>query len=113
MTAPAFTPTPHSHIVYMDEYRADTFLGVGIIPIIEFSPNFYLRMSGYMFYPEHDSRIPSSERLRYIFDASLVYQSRIGPVSLSLSKYDSRQRSNWFISFNFGFAMFANKGLFY
>lgn len=113
MTAPAFTPTPHSHIVYMNEYRADTFLGVGIIPIIEFSPNFYLRMSGYMFYPEHDSRIPSSERLRYIFDASLVYQSRIGPVSLSLSKYDSRQRSNWFISFNFGFAMFANKGLFY
>ena len=54
-----------------------------------------------------------SERLRYILDASLVYQSLIGPISLSLSKYDTPRNNNWFISFNLGFAMFSKRGLFY
>ena len=113
MTAPSFTPTPHSRVVYLEEYRANNFLGVGLIPIFEFSPNFYLRLSGYVFYPQHDMTFAKSERLRYILDASLVYQSLIGPISLSLSKYDTPRNNNWFISFNLGFAMFSKRGLFY
>lgn len=114
MTAPAFTPTPHSRIVYLDEYRAHSFVGAGLIPIFEFSRNLYLRLSGYVFYPQHDRFFAESERLRYILDASLVYQTFIGPVSISLSKYDtSHENSNWFISFNLGFAMFSKRGLFY
>lgn len=113
MTAPSFTPTPHSRIVYLDEYRANAFVAGGLIPTFEFAPNLYLRLSGYVFYPEHDSFMTDNSRLRYILDASMVYQSIIGPVSLSLSKYDSSRRGNWFLSFNFGYAIFARRGIFY
>lgn len=113
MTAPSFTPTPHSRIVYLEEYRANNFLGLGLIPIFEFTPSVYLRLSGYVFYPQHDMTFAKSERIRYILDASLVYQSIIGPISLSLSKYDTPRNNNWFLSFNFGFAMFSKRGMFY
>ena len=52
------------------------------------------------------------QRLRYIFDASVVYQTLIGPLSLSVSQYDAN-RHNWFLTFNFGYAIFNKKGLFY
>lgn len=113
MTAPAFTPTPHSRIVYLDDYRANSFVGAGLIPIFEFTPNLYLRLSGYVFWPRSERVFAQNARLRYIVDASLVYQSFLGPISLSLSRYDTSRRDNWFLSFNFGFAMFAKRGMFY
>ncbi len=114
LTSPAFTPTPHSKLVYMSEFRAPSFAGIGVIPIFEFTPSFYLRMSAYAFLPEsfNGNQLAVKKRLRYMFDSSLVYQTLVGPVSLSLSKYDTN-RNNWFITFNFGLAIFNKKGLFY
>lgn len=114
MSSPAFTPTQHSKIVYMKEFRSSSYLGGGIIPTFEFSDNFYLRTSAYMFLPDSydDIEVGVRKRLRYIFDASLVYQTIIGPVSLSLSKYDVN-RDNWFMTFNFGYALFGKRGFFY
>ncbi len=113
-TAPAFTPTPHSKIVYMKEFRASSFAGAGLIPIFEFTPNFYLRPSVYAFLPDNfnQTKMDVKSSLRYIFDASLVYQTLIGPISLSLSKYDT-SKNNLFITFNFGLTIFNQKGLFY
>ncbi|MDR0509581.1 MAG: patatin-like phospholipase family protein [Rikenellaceae bacterium] len=114
MTLPSFNPTPHSNIVYMKEFRSSSFLAAGVIPSFEFIPNFYLKCGAYAFLPAfYDSTIENiRQRLRYIFDASLVYQTQIGPASLSLSKYDV-SRNNWFLTFNFGLTLFNKKGLFY
>ncbi len=114
ITAPAFTPTPHSKIIYMKEFRSDSYLGVGLIPTFYFMPNFYLKCSAYAFLPDNYSGREEGikQRLRYIFDASFVYQTLVGPVSLSLSQYDAN-RHNWFLTFNFGYAIFNKKGLFY
>jgi NTE family protein len=114
MTSPAFTPTPHSRIVYMKEFRASAFAGAGLIPVFNFTPSFYLRTGAYAFLPEsyNGVKMDVTSHLRYMFDANLVYQTIVGPVSLSLSKYDTK-RGNWFITFNFGLALFNRKGLFY
>lgn len=114
ISSPAFTPTPHSNIVYMKEFRSEKYIGAGLMPTFEFMPNMYLKCSAYAFLPDdyNDVEDRVRKRLRYIFDASLVYQTVIGPASLSLSKYDIH-RNNWFLTFNFGYAIFNKKGLFY
>ena len=48
-----------------------------------------------------------------IAEASLVYHTPIGPVSLALTKYDLRNWKNMYLTFNFGYAIFAPKGTFY
>ena len=114
MSSPAFTPTPHSKIVYMKEFRSGAFIAAGLMPTFEFKDNFYLKTSAYAFMPNDLNKIKAGtkQRVRYIFDASLVYQTLVGPLSLSVSKYDI-QRNNWFMTFNFGYAIFNKKGTFY
>ncbi|MFI3330894.1 MAG: patatin-like phospholipase family protein [Rikenellaceae bacterium] len=113
LSSPAFTPTAHSKLVFLKEYRSSSYLGAGVMPIFEFGSNFYLRAGAYFFLPDDYSQVELGEkqRLRYIFDASLVYQTILGPVSLSVSKYDVTS-NNWFMSFNFGFSIFNRGGLF-
>ncbi|MDR2885482.1 MAG: patatin-like phospholipase family protein, partial [Rikenellaceae bacterium] len=107
MTSPAFTPTAHSKIVYLKEFRTATFAGAGLIPVFEFAPSFYLRTGAYAFLPEsyNGVKMDVKSSLRFLFDANLVYQTLVGPVSLSVSKYDT-SKNNWFITFNFGLALF-------
>ncbi len=114
ISAPAFQPTQHSKSVYMKEFRSDVYAAGGVIPIFHFGDNFYLKTRGYLFAPRHWRKVEDNvkQRMRYVFDASLVYQTMLGPVSLSLSQYDTAS-NNWFITFNFGRTLFNRKGLFY
>lgn len=114
MSSPAFTPTPHSKLVYMKEYRSSKYVAAGVIPIFHLSENLYFKTGAYAFLPDNlaEHRDNIRQRLRYIFDGALVFQTIAGPVSLSVSKYDMR-RNNWFLTFNFGYAIFNKKGLFY
>ena len=115
ISSPAFQPTPHSRLVYLKDFRSKSFIGGGIIPTFEFGPRFYLKNSVYAFLPEDANKSTADvrTRLRYIFNSSLVYQTHIGPISLTLSKYDATTSHNWFLTFNFGFMLFNGSGLFY
>ena len=115
ISSPAFQPTPHSRLVYLKDFRSKSCLGGGIIPTFEFGPRFYLKNSVYAFLPEDANKSTADvrKRLRYIFNSSLVYQTHIGPISLTLSKYDATTSHNWFLTFNFGFMLFNGSGLFY
>ena len=114
ISSPAFTPTPHSKIIYLKEFRSSSFVGAGLIPTFEFGSNFYFKAGAYAFLPDNYQGMEEGirQRLRYIFDGTFVYQTLVGPISLSISKYDT-DRNNWFITFNFGYAIFNKKGLFY
>ena len=115
ISSPAFQPTPHSRLGYLKDFRSKSFIGGGIIPTFEFGPRFYLKNSVYAFLPEDANKSTADvrKRLRYIFNSSLVYQTHIGPISLTLSKYDATTSHNWFLTFNFGFMLFNGGGLFY
>lgn len=115
ISSPAFQPTPHSRLVYLKDFRSKSFIGGGIIPTFEFGPRFYLKNSVYAFLSEDANKSTADvrKRLRYIFNSSLVYQTHIGPISLTLSKYDATTSHNWFLTFNFGFMLFNGSGLFY
>lgn len=111
MLLPDYRPTLHSQTVYMPEYRARRFAAACVMPTFDFSERFFLRTGFYAMFGERTSAC--ADRMRYIVDASLVYHTGIGPVSLSLTKYDIESWDNLFLTFNFGYAMFRPRGIHY
>ncbi len=111
MLMPAYQPTLHSQTVYMPEYHAKRYAAASVMPTFDFSERFFLRTGFYAMFAERST--PTEERMRYIVDASLVYHTGIGPISLSLTKYNIENWDNLFLTFNFGYAMFRPRGIHY
>lgn len=115
ITAPAFTPTPHSKSVYLKDFRSSSYAAVGVMPTFEFAPRLYLKNGIYAFVPMSSNAVgnDNSNRVRMMFSSIAVYQTPVGAISLALSKYNARANNNWFLTFNFGYTIFNRKGLFY
>ena len=116
MSMPEYAPIQHARMVFMPDYRSNRFVAGGVMPTFDLMPDFFFRTGFYaMFRQKRDFNplgVPD-ERWHYIAEASLVYHSPIGPVSLSLTKYDLKDWKNMYLTFNFGYAIFAPKGTFY
>lgn len=111
MSLPAYQPVSHAKMIYMPEYRARRYIAGGLMPTFDLMPNFFFRTGFYMMY--RDKRSDSRVQFHYIAEASLVYHTPIGPVSLALTKYDLDNWRNMYLTFNFGYAIFAPKADFY
>lgn len=93
----------------MPEFRADRYLGVGLMPTVRIVNNLYARLSLYaMWRDRYEDKV-----MHYMSDLSIIYHTPIGPVSLALTKYDFKSDKNLYLTFNFGYAIFGRKGLFY
>ncbi len=118
MSMPSYDPVPHSQMVYIPDFRADRFVAGGIMPTFDLMPNFFLRTG---FYAMMRNKLDFSRelargidhRLHYVAEMSLVYHTSIGPVSLALTKYDVRNWQNMYLTFNFGYTIFAPKGTYF
>lgn len=112
--SPGFTPVPYSRSLYMSKFRGEYYAGAGFIPIIEFGDHFYLKNSIHLYFSDKflESGFDLNEKLRYILNSSLVYQTPIGPASLTITNFEESSRK-WFVMFNFGFTLFNKRGLFY
>jgi NTE family protein len=111
---PAFQPTPHSKTFLLENYRANSFLALGIKPIIKFGKSISLQSDGYVFQP-YKRLLPdmSYEKMpKYMVMGSVaaVWQSPIGPLSVSLNYYE-RNYSNMYFLVNFGYIIFNKKGI--
>ena len=119
MSMPSYAPVQHARMIYMPDFHAPWFVGAGLMPTFDLMPNFFFRTGCYAmlrgerrdlsFYPSATPDRP----WHWICEASLVYHSPIGPVSLSLTKYDLRDWHNMYLTFNFGYTIFAPRGTFY
>ncbi len=120
LAMPSYAPVAHARMIYMPAFRARRFVAGGVMPTFDFSPNCFFRTGFYAMYREKygfEPRLLGSEgserRVHYVADASLVYHTPVGPVSLSLTKYDLDSWKNMYLTFSFGYALFAPKGTFY
>ena len=117
---PAFQPTVHSRTLMLGAYRAPIYLGAMITPVVKFSKTFFLQLSGGYFQPykslvqtaaggyEYSDPFPDGS---FIGNAALVWQSPIGPVSISCAYYERAEKAKWYPSFNIGFLIFREHGL--
>lgn len=116
MSMPDYAPVPHARMVYMPDFRGKRFAAWGLMPTFDLLPNCFFRTGFYTMFREKWDFNPlgnADERWHYIAEASLVYHTPIGPVSLALTKYDLKNWRNMYLTFNFGYAIFAPKGTFY
>lgn len=121
MSLPVYQPVPHAKMIYMPDFCAKRFVAGGVMPTFDILENFFFRTGFYAMYREKRSFSPlgngltpaDDDRMHYIAEASLVYHTPIGPVSLALTKYDLRSWRNMYLTFNFGYAIFAPRGTFY
>lgn len=115
---PAFAPTPLSKTIFMPEYRSASYVAVGLAPVINFTQkqNFFLKSYVYAFLPQefvyddgwHQPTMSRlSEHMRFIFGGSLVYETGIGPASLTLTKFTTGS-SNWNVALSFGYTLFSH-----
>ncbi len=116
---PAYQPVTHSKMIFMPDYSANEYIGAGVMPTFNVAPNMLLRTGLYAMLRNSyqiNGATPdliSPEQLHYISEATLVYNSSLGALSLSLTKYDINSWDNLYLTFGFGVPIFAPKGIFY
>lgn len=110
LTAPRYTPLPHAKMIYMPQFYANRYAAVGFMPTFSLMRNFYLRGG---FYALLRDPLVADEYLYYMSDLSFVYHTRVGAVSLSVTKYDLKSWDNCYVTFNFGYPIFGKRGLYY
>jgi len=117
---PAFTPTPHSQTLFLQDYRANIFAGFGFIPIVTITDKLLLHFAGYCFQPYESLMLDAAGMYyskpwinrAYIATGAFVWHTPLGPLSISANYY-SNATNNWYIQLNFGYLLFNKKGLDY
>ncbi|MDX8339840.1 patatin-like phospholipase family protein [Draconibacterium sp. IB214405] len=120
LSAQGFTPSPHSKSLFINEFHANNYLAGGLKAIFALSPDLHLRVEGYGFCPIYEeleqpdlSAVESDNFIdNYYIQglAALVYQTGIGPVSLSFNYYE-KSNTNLYVTLNFGYILFNKRGL--
>lgn len=110
LSMPQYAPTAHSKMLFMPEFYANRYTAMGIMPTFSLARNFYLRGGVYAMLRDP---IHSDDYMHYMTDLSFVYHTRIGPVSLAVTKYNFNTTDNFYVTFNFGYPIFGKKGLYY
>lgn len=119
LNAPGFEPTPHSKSLFIDNFHSNNFLAGGLKTIVNLSPAVHFRLEGYAFVPIREELMASNQKAYHsdnLFEnyylqgmASLVYQTGIGPVSLSLNYYE-KENTQFYVTLNFGYILFNKRG---
>jgi NTE family protein len=119
LSAPAFYPLQDSHSNFLDKFRAHQYLAGGLKNIFNIKRRFELRIEGYVFLPYQEFKKVGVDRvdyqkklsnLRYAATTGLVYQSPLGPVSLSYNLYDDAQNRHG-VLLHIGYLIYNKRSL--
>lgn len=117
MQAGEFAPTAHSKITYNEAFRANQFIGAGIMPIYQITPVFHIRTEIYGFAPifpivcNEDSKASYGKlfsRIEYMGELSLVVKLPFGAISAYLNHYSSPAK-NWNVGLTLGWQIFGSR----
>ena len=114
LSTPAFEPVPEMLTLFLPNYRAFDYFGLGVLPIATIWKNLDLRTEAYLFQPyeaikqgEDQQAVkgePWSDRA-WILSGSIIYYLRFTPISLSFNYY-SAGSDRFSVMFNIGFIIF-------
>ncbi|MDR2496029.1 MAG: patatin-like phospholipase family protein [Tannerellaceae bacterium] len=128
LQAPAFTPTPHSQILFNEAFRANQYIAAGLSPVLKLSSMTHLRADLFAFAPMRkiqrgaapaDSPLspistaqygPWFDSLEYLGELSLVFRLPFAAISLYANGY-SHPQGNFNFGLNIGYLIFQSKML--
>ena len=118
LSMPSFAPFPNASTKLLKGYRANSYAGIGISPVICVLKTLFLHTNVSYFQPYrqiyeteggaygYTKRFPKGA---FLANAALVWQLPIGPVSLSLSYYERGEQHKWYPQLDIGFLLFKNR----
>lgn len=125
----SFQPTVESKVLFLESFRAYQFAATGVSLIYNVTDNFHFRAEGYLFQPVREINRNADNQLaeygeyferRYtIFSGSAVFQSPVGPLSLSVNYYHDNpdvaleRQTPVTVFFNFGYILFNKRAFQY
>jgi NTE family protein len=119
LAAPSFNPIPHSKTIYLNNFHANKYVASGIKGIFILSDQLHFRAEAYGFAPireiteaENYLAVYSSKKLstiNFMGSGAFVFQSAIGPISLSLNYYEKKQ-AKFYVMFSIGYILFNRRG---
>ena len=125
LAAPTFAPIMNSKTLILTNYRANNYVAVGLKPIFNITDRLNFRTEVYFYLPfqkilreELSSGVYTpmyAEKFTYRYfmgSAALVYNTRIGPLGISVNYLDD-DNVNWYFMFHLGFMLFNKRGLDY
>ncbi len=117
---PRFQPTPESRTLFIEKYTNPVYAGIGSRNVMMLPKGFELRLEGYLFEPYKELIRTPNQLTEYsqeaflepffVASSALVYQSFLGPASLSFNYYGGKDKPYSFL-FNFGYLIFNKRAL--
>ena len=111
-----YQPIPEASTLFQPNFRANTWLGAGVMNVFKPFKKIQIRLEAYIFQPAiHISPGDQAEVVEsqlfefnyFILSGAIVYQTRIGPISLNFNYYDD-EFPDKSVSLNFGYTLFNN-----
>jgi len=119
LASPSFAPLPEMTTLFQPTFRNPVYAAAGQRNVISFSKNLDFRLEGYIMAPYRellqDQYLkafygPVFSKFYYMVSGSLIYQSPIGPLSISYSYYNHEQKPFSFF-LNLGYILFNRESL--
>lgn len=116
---PGFYPTQESRTLFLDNFHAPNYLGIGVRNVFSLRSNIDFRLEGYAFQPfqsviENDNEkavFGDALSARYfIASFSGIFHSPVGPVAMTLNYYDRKTKS-FTVLFHIGYILFNKHAL--
>ncbi len=120
LALPAFQPTFHSKSLVLENYRAPMYLGATISPVFKLPAKIFIHSSFGYFQPYKSLIEDANGAYHYsdpfpmggfVANLAVVWQTPIGPISISCAYYDKAEKVKFYPSFNIGFLIFRAQGL--
>lgn len=117
LQAGEFAPTLHSKINYNEAFRANQFIGAGVIPIYKINQLVHVRLGAYGFLPifpilcnENNKAYygKAFSKFEYMGDLSVVLKFPFCSVSGYLDYYSS-PKNNWNVGISLGWQIFGER----
>jgi len=117
--APVFQPNIITKSLFMEHYRANQFIAVGLTPVYNISKQFHAKAEAYAFFPVQEIRrdenneaylSPYFSTTKTLFDASINFVTVAGPVSFHVG-YITEEEEPWVIQLSFGYLLFNKRSV--
>jgi NTE family protein len=112
--APAFQPNMITKSFFMENYRANQYLAVGLMPVYAFGRNMHAKLEMYGYFPVQEILRDAENNaylgnyfssMKTVFNASVNLLSVVGPIGLHLA-YISDMDQPWVVELSFGYLLF-------
>jgi len=108
----AFYPLADSKTLYLENFRADSYLAGGLRNVFELRKNLDFRLEAYLFVP-YNQKKPSwdaFQKERFLSSSALVYHSPVGPISINFNYYDDPAK-RFDVFFHIGYLIYNKRAI--